>query len=332
MSKRVLTGDRPTGALHLGHYVGSLKNRIDLQEKGYEMFNIIADLQVLTDRLETKDVEANIRELVLDYLSLGIDPQKTSIFIQSKVPQLSELFVYLSMLVNTGRVAQNPTVKEETKATGGGNMSLGMFSLGVSQAADILAFNADLVPVGEDQLPHLEQTRDLARSFNHHFKNIFKEPEAMVSNTPRLMGLDAKNKMSKSRNNAIFLSDTKEQVDKKIKSAVTDSDTKVKYDLENKSEVSNLITMYNLFSGMEINDIEKKYEGVTSYKEFKEDLAKVINEFLDPIRERRAQAEKEADIANILHEGTEKAKEETEKVLKEVRKAMHYDYSNYNFS
>lgn len=331
--KRVLTGDRPTGRLHLGHYVGSLENRIKLQNEGYEMFNIIADLQVLTDRLETKDVEKNIKELVLDYLSVGIDPKKTNIFIQSKVPQLSELFVYLSMVVNVGRVSQNPTVKEETKATGGGNMSLGMFSLGVSQAADILAFNADLVPVGEDQMPHIEQTRDVARSFNHHFGLpgqgiVFKEPEAMLSKAPRLLGLDAKSKMSKSRGNAIFLSDTQEDVESKIKTAVTDSGKEIKYNEKEKPEVSNLMMLYYLLSGMEIKAIEEKYKNISSYKEFKEDLAGVVNSFLEPIREKRKQAEKDADISNILKEGTQKAIEETEKVLQEVRKAMKYDYSN----
>lgn len=326
--KRVLTGDRPTGKLHLGHYVGSLENRIKLQNEGYEMFNIIADLQVLTDRLETKDVEENIKELVLDYLSVGIDPKKTNIFIQSKVPQLSELFVYLSMVVNVGRVGQNPTVKEETKATGGGNMSLGMFSLGVSQAADILAFNADLVPVGEDQIPHIEQTRDVARSFNHHFGIVFKEPEAMLSKAPRLLGLDAKSKMSKSRGNAIFLSDTREDVESKIKTAVTDSGKEIKYNEKEKPEVSNLIMLYHLLSGMEIKAIEEKYKNISSYKEFKEDLAGVVNNFLEPIREKRKQAEKDAEISKILKEGTQKAVEEAEKVLKEVRKAMKYDYSN----
>lgn len=324
--RRVLTGDRPTGKLHLGHYVGSLENRIKLQNEGYEMFNIIADLQVLTDRLETKDVEENIKELVLDYLSVGIDPKKTNIFIQSKVPQLSELFVYLSMVVNVGRVSQNPTVKEETKATGGGNMSLGMFSLGVSQAADILAFNADLVPVGEDQLPHIEQTRDVAKSFNHHFGIVFKEPEAILSKAPRLLGLDAKSKMSKSRGNAIFLSDTQEDVESKIKTAVTDSGKEIKYNEKEKPEVSNLMMLYHLLSGMEIKAIEEKYKNISSYKEFKDDLAGVVNNFLEPIREKRKQAEKDADISNILKEGTQKAVEETEKVLKEVRKAMKYDY------
>ncbi len=348
--KRILTGDRPTGPLHLGHYVGSIKNRIKLQNEGYEIFNIIADFQVLTDRLETKDVEQNIRGLVLDYLSVGIDPKKTNIFIQSKVPQLSELFTYLSMIVSVGRVGQNPTVKEETKATGGNNMSLGMFSLGVSQSADILAFNADLVPVGEDQLPHIEQARDLARIFNHNFGDVFKEPKAMLSKTPRLLGLDARSKMSKSRGNAIFISDSSDVVIKKIKSAVTDSENSIKHDPANRLEISNLIYMYALFTpkledgefryytdkdnnilDIEFRNIEKKYENIKSYKEFKEDLAGVINVFLNPIREKRKEYEKKGDeyIANILKEGTEKAREEAEKTLKEVRKMMHYDYSKF---
>jgi tryptophanyl-tRNA synthetase len=329
--KRILTGDRPTGPLHLGHYVGSLQNRIKLQAKGYEMYNIIADFQVLTDRLETEKVEENIKNLTLDYLSLGLDPKKTSMFVQSKVPQLSELFVYLSMLVNVGRVAQNPTVKEETKATGGGNMSLGMFSLGVSQAADILAFNADLVPVGEDQLPHIEQTRDIAKSFNHAFKKIFKIPEAMISNVPRLRGLDFENKMSKSRGNAIFLTDTKDEVVKKIKRATTDSERDIVYNKEKRLELSNLILMYHLFSDKEFSDIEKEYKGL-GYKEFKEGLAEVINNFLDPIREKRAEFEKdEKYISQVLKEGTQKAAQEAEKTLKEVRKAMKYEYKDLGF-
>jgi len=329
--KRILTGDRPTGPLHLGHFVGSLQNRIKLQNEGYEMFNIIADFQVLTDRLETKEVEKNIKDLTLDYLSLGLDPKKTNIFIQSKVPQLSELFVYLSMIVSTGRVAQNPTVKEETKATGGGNMSLGMFSLGVSQAADILAFNADIVPVGEDQLPHIEQTRDIAKTFNHTFKKIFKMPEAMVSDIPRLRGLDFENKMSKSRDNAIFLSDSKDEIFKKIKRAVTDSGRDIVYDKEKRPELSNLILMYKLFSKKEFSEIEKEYDGL-GYKEFKEGLSEVINSFLNPIREKRKEFEKDdAYISKVLLEGTEKANEETEKTMKLVREALNYSYKNLGF-
>lgn len=329
--KRILTGDRPTGPLHLGHYVGSLQNRIKLQNEDYEMFNIIADFQVLTDRMETDEVEENIRELVLDYLSVGLDPKKTNIFIQSKVPQLSELFVYLSMLVTVSRAQQNPTIKEEVQATVGGKMSLGMLNMPVSQAADILAFNADLIPVGEDQLPHIEQTRDVVKTFNNTFGEVFKMPKALISKSPRLMGLDAENKMSKSRNNAVFLSDSKDEVIKKIKKAVTDSKKDIVYDKDKRLALANLLMMYHLFSGEDIKDIEKKYEGL-GYKEFKEGLSDVINKFLDPIREKRKEFEKdEKYISQILKEGTEKASEEAEKTLKEVRKAMKYDYKKLGF-
>ncbi len=329
--KRVLTGDRPTGPLHLGHYVGSLKNRIKLQDEGYEMFNIIADFQVLTDRLDTSEVEQNIKGLVLDYLSLGMDPKKTNIFVQSKVPQISELFVYFTMLVSVARAGQNPTIKEEVKATGKGNMSLGMLSLGVSQAADILAFNADLVPVGEDQLPHIEQTRDIAKIFNSKFKEIFTLPKAMLSDTPRLLGLDANQKMSKSRGNAIFLTDSKDEVIKKIKKAKTDSEKHIAYDKKNRPALANLILMYSIFSGEDISSIEKKYQG-KGYKEFKEDLAEVLNNFLDPIRQKRKELEKDSGfIAEVLQRGTKKAQEETEKTLKKVREALKYDYKDLGF-
>src|SRR3989338_2376478 len=215
MKKRILTGDRPTGPLHLGHLVGSLQNRVTLQNEGNDVFVIISDFQVLTDRLDTKEVERNTFELLLAYLACAINPAKSTIFVQSRVPALAELFVYLSMLVPVSRAQTNPTVKEETKATAGGKMSLGMLNFPISQAADILAFNADLVPVGEDQVPHIEQTREIARVFNRTFSKVFKEPEALLSKSPRLMGLDAKQKMSKSRGNTIFLSYSKDTIMKK---------------------------------------------------------------------------------------------------------------------
>ncbi len=326
--KRILTGDRPTGPLHLGHLMGTLENRVALQNEGNEVFIIIADFQVLTDRLDTKEVESNINELLLDYLACGIDPKKSTIFLQSRVPALSELFVYLSMLVPVARAQQNPTVKEEVKATAKGKMSLGMLNYPVSQAADILAFNADCVPVGEDQLPHLEQTRDVARTFNHLFGKTFKEPEALLSKTPRLMGLDATQKMSKSRGNAIFLSDTNEEVIKKLKLATTDSGKDIVFDRKNKPAVSNLLEMYHLFSGKEIHEIEKMYVG-KGYAQFKLDLAEVINTYLEPIRSRRQEFAKDKTyLTKVLREGTVKAQEESEQVMKKVRTAMHYDYSS----
>lgn len=325
---RILTGDRPTGPLHLGHYLGSLQNRVELQNAGNEMFIIISDYQVLTDRLDTKDVEQNIFEVLLDNLACGINPDRSTIFIQSKVPALAELFMYLSMLVSVSRAMSNPTVKEETRATAGGRMSLGMLNFPVSQAADILAFDADLVPVGEDQLAHIEQTREVARTFNRVFGETFKEPQALLSKVPRLLGLDADQKMSKSRGNAVFLSDSKDEVAKKIKAAVTDSGKEIIYDPERKPAVSNLLMMYHLFSGKSVKDIETAYIG-KGYAEFKVDLAEIVNDFLDPIRKAREQFAKDKNyLALVLKQGTEQAMEETEKVMKRARKAMRYDYPN----
>lgn len=217
--RRILTGDRPTGPLHLGHYVGSLRNRVKLQDD-YECFFIIAGYQVLTDHLhETRKIPDNIREIVLDYLSVGIDPRKSSIFVQSMIPEIAELTMYFSMLVSLSRVQRNPTVKDEIKAAkiGKKEVSYGFVGYQISQAADILVVRANLVPVGEDQLPHLEQTREIARTFNRIFGEVFPVPvpEALLGEFPRLPGIDG-HKMSKSRNNAIFLKDSPEEVAKKL--------------------------------------------------------------------------------------------------------------------
>ena len=328
MRKRILTGDRPTGPLHLGHYVGSIQNRVKLQNEGNEVFVIISDFQTLTDRLDTEKAQEHIFELALDYLSCGLHPEKSVMFVQSRVPALSELFMYLSMLVTVSRAQANPTVKEETAATAKGRMSLGMLNFPVSQAADILAFDTDLVPVGEDQLPHLEQTRDVARTFNHVYGKTFKEPKALLSKVPRLLGLDAAQKMSKSRGNAVFLSDSKDEVARKVKAAVTDSGKEIVYDPSRKPAVSNLLMMHHLFSGREFKEIEKMYQG-KGYAEFKRDLAEVVNDFLEPIRRARSEfAKDQAYLALVLKKGTERAAEESEKVMKRVRKAMRYDYQN----
>lgn len=324
--KRILTGDRPTGALHLGHLVGSLQNRVALQNEGNEVFIIISDFQYLTDRLDTAEIEQNTISLLLDYLACGVDPEKSTVFVQSRVPALAELFVYFSMLVSVSRAQQNPTVKEEVRATAKGRMSLGMLSFPVSQAADILAFDADCVPVGEDQLPHIEQTREIARAFNNLYGETFREPEALLSKMPRLIGLDAKQKMSKSRGNAIFLSDAKDTVAKKIKAAVTDSGKDIAYDPKKKPAIANLLMMYHLFSGKTVADIEAMYTG-KGYGEFKSDLAEVVNAYLDPIRARRAALEKDPGyLSSILMQGTARAVAESEKVLRRARAAMRYDY------
>ncbi len=285
--KRVLTGDRPTGSLHLGHYFGSLRERVRMQENGADCYFIIADFQVLTDRMKTDNVYNSIFDILLDYLSVGIDPRKSTIFIQSCVPDLAELTVVFSMLVSMSRLGRNPTVKEEARAMGlESSMSIGMFSYPVSQASDILLFNADLVPVGDDQLPHLELTREIAKSFNHHFDEIFHIPDPVISSVSRLLGLDGSDKMSKSRNNAIFLSDTADDVRKKIKAAKTDSGHELHYDPERKPAISSLLQLYQIVTGKDLVGVESEFVG-KGYGDFKKQLSEAVNVFLDPIRLRR---------------------------------------------
>jgi tryptophanyl-tRNA synthetase len=219
MKKRILTGDRPTGPLHLGHYVGSLANRVKLQDE-YECFFIIADYQVLTDHLkETSQIEKNIKEIVLDYLSVGIDPKKSTIFIQSKIPAIAELTMYFSMMVSLAEVERNPTVKTEIKTAREegkiSEISYGFVGYPISQAADILFLRAHLVPVGKDQLPHIDLTREIARKFNKLFGKVFPIPKALVGEIPSLPGLDGR-KMSKSLGNAIYLSDPSQEVKNKV--------------------------------------------------------------------------------------------------------------------
>jgi tryptophanyl-tRNA synthetase len=211
MKKRILTGDRPTGPLHIGHYVGSLENRVRLQDE-YDCFFIIADYEVLTDHLkETEHTEQFIKQVLLDWLSVGLDPNKSTFFIQSKIPEIAELTMYFSMMVTLARLQRNPTVKEEFKASRLRAMSYGFLGYPISQAADILIVRPDLVPVGDDNLPHVEQTREIARTFNGLFGEVFPVPEALVGEVPRLPGLDGQ-KMSKSKGNAIYLRDTPKEV------------------------------------------------------------------------------------------------------------------------
>ncbi|MAG11516.1 MAG: tryptophan--tRNA ligase, partial [Parcubacteria group bacterium] len=300
--KKYLTGDRPTGPLHLGHYVGSLKNRVDLQNDGCEGFIIIADYQVVTDRFETEDVEKNIYELVKDYISVGIDPKKTPIFVQSQIPELAELTMVLSMLVTVPQLERNPTVKEEAKAMGvSKKMSAGMFVYPVSQAADILLLKADFVPVGEDQAPHIELTRDVANRFNKTFGEVFPVPKIVLSDYPRLLGLDGNQKMSKSRGNAINLSDDAKTVEKKLKKAVTDSKGKVAYDPKEQPEVSNLLTMMAIVTGKSEKDLVKNFKG-KGYGVLKTEVADAVNAFLDPIRKKRAKVT-DAQVKKILKDG-----------------------------
>ena len=225
--KRILTGDRPTGRLHIGHYFGSLKTRVEMQNSGeYDPYILIADVQALTDNFNNPEkVRKNVMEVMLDYLSVGIDPEKTTIYIQSMIPEVAELTVFYSNLVTIARLERNPTVKTEIaqkKELFGESVTYGFLGYPVSQAADITAFEGKIVPVGEDQLPLIEQCREIVRKFNSIYGNVLVEPEAALSNTKRIKGLDGNEKMGKSLGNAIYLSDTPEEITKKVMSAVTD--------------------------------------------------------------------------------------------------------------
>lgn len=323
--QRFLTGDRPTGPLHLGHYVGSLANRVALQNAGHEGFLIIADYQVVTDRLETEMVEQNIFEIVKDYLAVGIDPQKTTIFVQSHIPELAELTMVFSMLVTLPQLERNPTVKEEIRAMGlKDKVTLGMFSYPVSQAADILLFKPTFIPVGADQAPHIELSREIAARFNRIFGEVFPIPEIRLSEVPRLMGLDGDQKMSKSRGNAINLSDTPEIVREKLKKAVTDTEKTVVFDPEGRPAIANLLVLFGVVTGREPFDIALEFEN-SGYKIFKESLADAIIAFLKPIQDRRAFVT-DANVAEILKAGTAKARDVGGTTMKEVKIATKFAY------
>ena len=327
--KRILTGDRPTGRMHLGHFVGSLKNRVKLQDS-YDQFVMIADVQALTDNFENPGkVRASIKEVLLDYLAVGIDPKKTTILIQSMIPEIAELTVFYLNLVTLERVLRNPTVKDEIKQKGfGQNIPSGFAMYPVSQAADITVFNADLVPVGEDQLPMIEQTREIVRKFNSLYSKVFVEPEALVGEVKRLPGTDG-TKMGKSVNNAIYLSDGEEELKKKVMNMYTDPDRIHSTD-PGKVEGNPVFIYHDVFNPnkSEVEELKKMYkEGKVGDVEVKEKLFVALNTFLKPIRERRSEFEgKDAELEKILKEGTEKAREVAKETMQKVRHAMKIDY------
>jgi len=326
MKKRILTGDRPTGPLHLGHYVGSLENRVKFQDE-YDCFFIIADYQVLTDHLkETAKTEKYIKEVVLDYLSVGINPQKSTIFVQSCIPEIAELTIYFSMLVTLARLQRNPTVKEEVRAAKISEMSYGFVGYPISQAADILIVRAHLVPVGEDQLAHIEQTREIARTFNGLFGKVFPIPEGLVGRVPRLVGLDGQ-KMSKSRGNAIFLSDTPDAIQRKINTAITDPARIHPTDFGH-PDVCNIFQYHKAFNKPECEEIRKSCEkGKMGCVACKKRLTEVINKFLQPIREKRKYYEDREDfIKEVIEAGNETTRKEAKETIKLVREAIHFDY------
>lgn len=330
--KRILTGDRPTGKLHLGHYIGSLKNRVKLQDE-YEQFVMLADVQALTDNYEDpQKIRDNIIEVAMDYLSVGIDPKKTTIFIQSQISEIAELTIFFMNLVTVVRLQRNPTVKDEMKQKGyEDNVTVGFLAYPVSQAADITFLKANLVPVGSDQLPMIEQTREIVRKFNSIYGEILVEPEGLVGDFPRLIGTDGQAKMSKSLNNSIYLSDAPEDVEKKVMSMYTDP--KRIHPTDPGTIEGNPVFIYlDAFSADADKEQIAKYKeqytkGQVGDVEVKKYLVKILNKFLDPIRKKRAEYASQPELVDrILREGTQKARLEAQKTLTEVKKAMKLDY------
>lgn len=335
--KIILTGDRPTGPLHLGHFVGSLKARVELQNQ-YETYIIIADMQALTDNSDNPEkIRKNVFEVALDYLSVGINPKVSTIFIQSLVPELAELTMYFLNLVTLSRLERNPTVKDEMKQNGfGGNVPAGFLMYPVSQAADIAAFKADLVPVGEEQLPMIEQTVEIIRKFNKTYRSVLVEPKAFISEYPRLPGIDGKSKMSKSLQNAIYLSDSAEVVSKKVMAMYTDPKH---IHIENPGRVEGNIvfTFLDAFDSDKktVEELKRQYrKGGLGDVAIKKRLVDVLEKFLTPIRKKRAEFAKDPKaVMKILEDGTKKARIITSQTLTEVRCAMKLDYfKKYRFT
>ena len=331
--KRILTGDRPTGKLHIGHYFGSLKKRIEMQESGeYDPYILIADVQALTDNFNNPEkVRKNVREVAIDYLSVGIDPKKTTIYIQSMIPEVAELTVFYSNLVTIARLQRNPTVKTEIaqkRDLFGESVTYGFLGYPVNQAADITAFEGKLVPVGEDQLPLIEQAREIVRKFNSIYGDVLVEPKAVLSSEKRIKGLDGNEKMGKSLGNAIYLSDSEEKITKKGMSAVTEPGRIKKDDLGN-PDICMVAYYHNLFSTKEElkNVCEECKGGKRGCVACKKQLAKNIIEELKPIREKRSYYEVHIEeVDKILMEGTKKAQAVAKETMKKVKQAMKLDY------
>ena len=331
--KRILTGDRPTGRLHIGHYFGSLKKRVELQNSGdYDPYILIADVQALTDNFNNPDkVRKNVREVAMDYLSVGIDPEKTTIYIQSMIPEVAELTVFYSNLVTIARLQRNPTVKTEIaqkKELFGESVTYGFLGYPVSQAADITAFEGEIVPVGEDQLPLIEQCREIVRKFNSIYGEILVEPKAELSSGKRIKGLDGNDKMGKSLGNAIYLSDSEEEITKKVMSAVTDPN-RIKKETKGNPDVCIVYYYHQLFTNEE--DVKTVCSECKAGKRgcvaCKKQLAQNIIEELRPIREKRAYYEAHPEeVDKVLIEGTKKAQKVAKETIKKVKKAMRLDY------
>ena len=328
---RVLTGDRPTGHLHIGHYFGSLQNRVRLANMGVPTMILIADYQVLTDHDAFDKISQNTKQLVIDYLAAGIDPSKQDVIIypHSYVPEANQLMIPFLTLVSNAELSRNPTVKEEIQAAGLTNVNAGMYTYPVHQAVDILFCKGNVVPAGKDQLPHVEMARTIASRFNKKFctdtgkEPVFPLPEVLLSKTPMILGLDGSQKMSKSRGNAIMLSATEDETAKLIKKAKTDQDRNITYDPVNRPEVANLLSLISLCTGEEPESIAQRI-GDGGGGMLKNLLTEAMNEKLRPLRQKRAQLEADpAYIRQVLLDGSAKAREIGIKTLEEVRERMN---------
>lgn len=320
----MLTGDRPTGRLHLGHYFGTLKSRVELQNLGVHTNILIADYQVITDRDTTEHIRDNVYNMVMDYLACGIDPDKTMIYTHSAIPACNQLMLPFLSLVTEAELQRNPTVKAEMEASGHELTGL-LLTYPVHQACDILFCKGNVVPVGRDQLPHIELTRQIARRFNNRYGKVFPEVDALLSDTPLLPGLDGR-KMSKSYGNAISISMSAEETEKRIKKSQTDGERTITFDPENRPGVSGLLSTAAICTGRNETEIANEIgdAGSGALKRFVTDA---VNEYFAPIRERRHRYEQDLDyVIDVLHEGNRRANEIAEATLNEVRAAMGMQY------
>tara|TARA_A100001037_G_C15153961_1_gene642155 strand:- start:7965 stop:8966 length:1002 start_codon:yes stop_codon:yes gene_type:complete len=331
MKKRILTGIRPTGKLHLGHYVGALENWIQLQET-YDCFFLIADYQALGDHIdEMENIKIAVRDVVLDWLSVGLDPNRSTFIVQSYVPEHAELAMLLSMLTPLGMLDRNPTLKSERERISNTSLSVGFYTYPVSQVADILLPKANLVPVGEDQLPHIEMTREIARRFNNRYGEVFPEPDSLVGRVARLMGTDGQAKMSKSIGNVIYLSDDSETVTKKIMSMYTDP-TRIRATDPGHVDGNPVFQYHDAFNSdtQEVEDLKERYtKGQVGDVEVKQKLILAVNDFLEPIRETRAQYETNPSFVDeCIENGSAKGRETAQQTMLEVREKMGLYYAS----
>ena len=324
--KRILTGDRPTGKLHLGHYIGTLENRVQLQNE-YETYIMVADVQALTDNFDNPEkVRESVYEVALDNLAAGLDPEKSVLFVQSQIPELAELTVYFMNLVSLERLQRNPTVKAEMKQKGfGSNVPVGFVNYPLSEAADILGFKADLVPAGDDQAPMVELTREVVNKFNAIYGHTFNMPEIKVGRIARLVGTDGNAKMGKSLGNVIYLSDPEDVVRKKVMGMYTDPNRKHSTD-PGKVEGNPVFIYLDAFgqNKAKVSELKDLYiQGKVGDVEVKKYLADELNQFLEPIQNRRREYELQPElVGRILKEGSEKARTVVRETMKDVRKAM----------